>query len=303
MTARLLDVGRKLQARMRDFFDASPDATAPPLELLQAALDQFERKVHPAGRGSRSFPYDRVVVHVAQPNADRPAIDAVFAPLADRLRERLTELRCDVPAHLDVRVTFDEPMPDRAVVWVECESRDAGATRALPDHERPQLRVTVVKGQCEQAEYTLQEGGLAIGRGAEPTDTAGRVRRNHVAFLEVRDGASETVARAHARLEFDAVSRAYLLFNESSSNPTFVLRNGRALPVAPRDPRGVRVQSGDEIQLGRAVLRVAITDAGRVASEPGVLAFRAPVGGEGGNDVTHPAERAAGANPETGRDD
>jgi hypothetical protein len=46
--------------------------------------------------------------------------------------------------------------------------------------------------------------------------------------------------------------------DEGSSNGTSVIRNGAAIPVPPRDPRGVRVQSGDEIQVGRAVLRLTI---------------------------------------------
>jgi len=257
----LLDVGRLLHARVRSFFDAGPDAAASPLELLQEALDQLERKAQPSGRGSRIFPYDRVVVHVAQPGADRAAIEAVFGQLPTRLRERLTELRCDIPADVQARVAVDEPgPPGRAMLWVECGSDGDDPSRTAVDQELPQIRVAVVKGQCQQAEYTFQEGGIAIGRGAEPADAFGRVRRNHVAFLEVRDGVSETVARAHARLEFDPASRSYHLFNESGTNPTFVLRNGRSLPVAPRDPRGVRVQSGDEVQLGRAVLKLAIAD-------------------------------------------
>ena len=147
---------------------------------------------------------------------------------------------------------------------VECRSTEdkTSVAAVAPDRERRlQLRLAVATGQCEQPEYTFPEGSvIAIGRGAQPADTAGRVRRNHIAFLEVRDGASETVARAHARLEFDVALHAYVLFNESSSNPTFIRRDGRNLRVAPRDPRGVRVQSGDELQLGRAVLRIAISN-------------------------------------------
>jgi hypothetical protein len=277
---RLLDAGRKLHARVRNFFDAAPDATASPLELLQAALDQLERKAQPSGRGSRIFPYRRIVVHVNQPAADRAAIEAVFAQLQPRLRERLTELRCEPPSTLDTRVIFDEPQPESAsdaasqsasepasksasgagvVLWVECSGEGDRALQQVATNDLPQLRVQVMKGQCEQPEYTLQEAGIAIGRGTEPMDTFGRIRHNHVAFLEVRDGASETVARAHARLQFDQESRSYLLFNESSSNPTFIRRHGRSLRVAPRDPRGVRIESGDELQLGRAVLKLAIT--------------------------------------------
>ncbi|HTM24613.1 MAG TPA: FHA domain-containing protein [Vicinamibacterales bacterium] len=260
----LLKVGRRLHARVRNFFDAAPEGTALPLELLQSALDQLERQALPSGRGSRIFPYNRIVVHVTQPEADRVAIEAVFGQLETRLRERLEELRCDMPADLEACVTIDgSSAGDRAVVWVECSREQGVAARVEPDCPPPPLHVSVVKGQCEQAEYTFHEHGIAIGRGAEPTDTFGRTRRNHVAFLEVRDGVSETVARAHARLQFDPASRAYHLFNESGSNPTFVRRDGRSLRVAPRDPRGVRIQSGDELQLGRAVLKLAVTDPAR----------------------------------------
>jgi FHA domain-containing protein len=255
----LSDVARKLRARVQTFFDAGPDAAATPLELLQAALDQLERHTQPSGRGSRVFPYTRIVVHVAQPDADRPALAAVFDRLTMRLRERLAELRCDMPADVQARVAFDESAPKgRGVMWVECSGDDGSACRPAVDRELPPIVASVVKGQCEQAEYRFQNGGIAIGRGAELTDTAGRVRRNDVVFLDVRDGASETVARAHARLAFDPGSRSYHLFNESGSNPTFVRRAGRSLPVAPRDPRGMRVQSGDEIQLGRAVLKITL---------------------------------------------
>jgi hypothetical protein len=249
---------RQLNTRVRRFFDAAPDAAASPLELLQATLDQLEDKAQPAGRGSRIFPYNRLVVHVAQPGADRAAIDAVFAQLPSRLHERLAELRCELPADLQARVIVsDSAQPGQGTVWVEC-SNDADAASPAADVEPPELRLFVMKGQCEKLEYSFQEGGIAIGRGAEPADAFGRLRRNHVAFLEVRDGITETVARAHARLAFDPVSRGYLLFNESRSNPTFVVRGGRSLRVFPLDPRGVRVQSGDELLLGRAVVKLGI---------------------------------------------
>ncbi len=288
-TTRLLNAGRKLHARMRDFFDAAPDATAPPLELLQATLDQLERKVQPGGRGTRTFPYNRIVVHVAQPNADRNALEAVFAQLPARLRERLTELRCDMPPDLQSSLTVEEPRPSGStdsastngnpssnpgpVLWLECSSTENARSRtSLPkttasdSNEPARLRVTVVTGQCERPEYAFEgeaaEGVIAIGRGTDPADSYGRMRHNHIAFVESRDGATETVARAHARLEFDPTSRTYLLFNESTSNPTFIRRGGRSLRIPPRDPRGVRIQSGDELQLGRAVLKLSLDNLG-----------------------------------------
>ena len=60
---------------------------------------------------------------------------------------------------------------------------------------------------------------------------------------------------------YDAATRAYWLFDDGSSNGTSIVREGTTIHVAPRDPRGVRVRSGDEVHVGRAVVRV-VMDAG-----------------------------------------
>jgi hypothetical protein len=258
VTGPLKDVTRTLRARVRSFFDAPIGVNAAPLELLQAALDELEGKVQPAGRGTRVFPYSRVVVHIAQPAADRDAIEAVFAQLGARLRERLTEIRCEIPPSLDTAVSVTDGLGGvDPVLRVECRSDVMAEPSASPT--APALQIRVVKGQCDRVDYEFTGGAVAIGRGAEPADAFGRVRRNEIAFVDVRDGISETVARAHARIEFDPAVRAYLLFNESGSNPTFLLRGGRSLRVTPRDRRGVRLESGDHVQLGLAIVAVTVT--------------------------------------------
>lgn len=263
MTARLWDMGRELQSRVRSFFDHPLDAAAAPLELLEAALDALERKVQPSGRGSRVFPYNRIAIRIAQPGADRDAIAAVFRRLEPRLRERLAELRCDAPAAMQFDVTTVTPDSEgQPVLSLEC-FHDQDVTIAAPAlRARTTLRITIEKGQCEQTEYTLAGPIVAIGRTADPVDAQGNIRRNHVAFVDSRDGISETVARAHARLQLDPDTGEYHLFNEAVSNPTYILRSGRSIRVPPRDPRGLRVQSGDEVQLGRAVIRLTIEPAG-----------------------------------------
>jgi hypothetical protein len=148
---------------------------------------------------------------------------------------------------------FSGPVAKLVAMPMPAASVQAGSSRRYPS-----ITITVMKGQCSESEYVFEEPVIAIGRTADPTDAFGQVRVNHVAFLEVRDGINETVGRAHARLQFDSASGHYHLFNEGSSNPTSILRNGRTTRVAPRDPRGVRVQSGDQVQLGRAILRLTI---------------------------------------------
>ena len=129
MTPRLMDVGRRWHARVRNFFDAAPDATASPLELLQAALDQLERKAQPSGRGSRIFPYNRVVVHVAQPDADRATIEAVFAQLHTRLREHGLDRR-------PIGVRHASPSTRASHRTAPCCGSSAAAMETVP-RERP----------------------------------------------------------------------------------------------------------------------------------------------------------------------
>lgn len=260
MRPRIWHVGRDLQSRLKGFFEVPPGPDAAPLELLQAALDDLERRVQPAGRGRRLFPYDRIVVRVAQPHADREAVEAVFGQLEPRLRDRLAELRCEAPGSIEVRVALVDPQAAGGgpVMEVECSSDRPQRPAPAVATAAPRVTITILKGQCAEPEYALEETQIAIGRTAEPTDAQGLVRYNHIAFLDVRDGVTETVGRAHARLQFHAESGHFHLYNEGSSNPTSIVRGGRMIRVAPRDPRGVRVQSGDQLQLGRAVVRLAI---------------------------------------------
>lgn len=257
VTTRIWHLGRGLHARVRDFFEDPPGPEATPLELLQAALDQLERRAQPSGRGVRVFPYTQVVVHVAQPDADRAAVEAVFRQLEPRLRERLKEMNCEPPATFAAQVSFGRaPAAEGApIVSVECFTDPEDAAPPQPSAVCAGVTLSVVKGRSEQPEYTCTGRVVYIGRTAELVDAQGRIRRNHVAFAEERDGVTETVARAHARLQFEG--GGYRLFNESQSNPTYVVRDGRSHQVLPHDPQGLRIQPGDEIHLGRAVIRVA----------------------------------------------
>jgi hypothetical protein len=258
VTGPLKDMTRTLHARVRGFFDPPLGDGGAPLELLQAALDEIEAKVQPSGRGSRVFPYNRVVVHVALPAADHPAVEAAFARLDARVRERLAEVRCEIPSSLVTSLSIAADSGTGPSLRVECVNDADARTPAGAGVAAPELEVRVLKGQCERTDYEFKGRAISIGRGSEPSDAFGRVRRNEIAFLDARDGVTETVGRAHARIEFDPATGAYLLFNESISNPTFLLRGGRSLRVTPRDRRGVRIQSGDQLQLGLAVIALTL---------------------------------------------
>jgi hypothetical protein len=256
VTLRLTHIGKDLQSRLRRMFDSPLEADATPLEICQAALDEIEGKVQPVGRGQRILPYARIVVRVRQLNGERAALGAAFANFDARLRERLAELRCQPPAALEAKVILlkkapsDWP-PSRLFLidyqtHPETTAPGQNAPAALPVH------ITVMKGAASRKAYRFTDSVISIGRTTDPTDETGRVRRNRVAFLDTADGVTETVGRAHAHIRFDPRLREYRLFDDGSSNGTSIVRNGSTIPVMPR------VYSGDEVQIGRAVIRIAI---------------------------------------------
>ena len=69
--------------------------------------------------------------------------------------------------------------------------------------------------------------------------------------------AREAVSRRHAHIAFIPTSREYRLRDDGSARGTAVLRNGRTIRV-PEGARGIRLESGDEIALGEARLKVKI---------------------------------------------
>jgi hypothetical protein len=256
--------GKEVHSRIRTFFDTplGPDAT--PLEIVQAVLDALERQVQPIGRGRRVFPFVGIRVQVLAPESSAAALSAAFKDLGLRTLERLAELRCDTPSALDVQVTCLEQAPAAwspgqifAIDYVAPSAPDP-SHGAGPHEHVPSLSVTVLSGRTTEMVESFTEATVSIGRTADPSDDHGRLRRNRIAFLDIVDGINETVGRAHARVRRDPVTAEYRLFDEGSRNGTSILRDGELIVVHRRDPRGVRVRSGDEIHVGRAVLRIEI---------------------------------------------
>jgi FHA domain len=261
VTARLTQIARQWHSRLRDFFGSPLDADATPLEISGAVLDELERRVQPVGGGRRVFPYDRIVVRIGQMNADRTALHAAMDGVSARLCARLGELQCDVPRAIDVKTVFlkkvPDGWPDGRLFSIECE-RAADAFPAADARRRRSLHVAVMKGAATQKAYKFCGPAIYVGRSEEATDLLGRVRRNDVAFLDNVDGVTETVGRAHARFQCGQETGEYRIFDDGSSNGTWIIRGAARIVVPAKDPRGVRVESGDEVRLGRALIRVSI---------------------------------------------
>jgi len=252
-----------------------------PLEIRRAILDDVEARVIAVGEGKRIFPNNLLRVHLLVPDPEeRVRFEAVAREAWDLERdigERLADRGCPLPAGFGVEVAFDEephPRFGERRFYVEYLNREAPAApektagrapaaspapAAVPT-ARPTLELTVLKGTATQKVYDLDGPRVLLGRLQEVVDSDGRVRRrNDVAFLEVGE-VNSTVSREHARISWDAEAGGYWLRAEQNASGTRIYREGRTIDVSSHDRRGVRIQPGDEIYLGRACVKVGMRE-------------------------------------------
>lgn len=259
--------------KVRDWMKPWMKGTSP-LEIRRAVLDEAESKVIAVGEGKRLFPYNRLRVHLlATTPEERTALEAAANEawdLKNRIPERLAERGCPVPAGFTVETVFDEPRPEfgERRFFIEYEKAESPApvspvSSLVPGAPSvsalPTLVLTVVKGDATQRVYDFEgPARIHLGRLEEVVDADGRVRRrNDVAFREEGE-VNTTVSREHARITWDGETGGYWLRAEQNASGTRIYRGGRTIDVSAHDRRGVRLQAGDEIYLGRACVKVAM---------------------------------------------
>jgi hypothetical protein len=249
-----------LIGKMRDWLKPWMKGTSP-MEIRRAILDDVESRVIAVGGGKRLFPFNRLRVHLLAPEPQvRTELEAVSREgwnLKEEIAARLRERDCPVPPGLAVEVAFDEtaaPAFGERRFWVEYAKTEAAPEVAAA---RPTLEVTVLKGTATQRVYELAGERVYLGRLDEVVDADGRVRRrNDVAFREEGE-INQTVSREHARIAWDGATGGYWLRAEQNASGTRIYRGGKTIDVSAHDRRGVRLQPGDEVHLGRAVVKIA----------------------------------------------
>jgi FHA domain len=239
-----------------------------PVEIHRAILEDIESQVVAVGGGRRVFPFETVEVRLlATSPEERTRLEAIAQEgwdLPREVRERLKAQGVRVPEGLAIPVQVtEEPAPefgDRRYALgfrkaAEKEGEGPGRARNIA---RPVLHLTVLKGKAVEDSYDLNADRIYLGRLEEVLDAAGRVkRRNDVAFLEEGE-LNQTVSREHARIAWDPESHAFWLRDEGSASGTLLFRSGRSIEVSRHDRRGVKLEDGDEVYLGRAAVKVGI---------------------------------------------
>lgn len=265
----ILGNARKLEARIARTLDSAAQRVAgtgarEPLEIAHAIVEALEHEVQPAGRGTHVFPFNRLDLSVLAPSREaRARLEAVFdgeTSLQDRILDRLRSAGCAVPglAVTTAYVSHAESQWTNPDFHIELARETAGPVAAQVDARPATLELTIVHGSAEKAAYSLTLFRIDLGRCAEVRDSRNRlIRTNHVAFADGAGELNQSVSRRHAHIEYAADSGHYRVYDDRSAHGTGVLRDGRTMNVPPGS-RGIRLQTGDEIVLGEARLRVAL---------------------------------------------
>jgi hypothetical protein len=269
-----MNLGEYLERFGRTLFEAPLAQTGRPeeppelAEIRLAVLDQIREKSYRLG-GKKVFPYDLLRVELRGAEEARLAVFSgqFFRKyLEQEVRGALAAAGCRFPENLRVEVRATGELPRREEPWLAVETTSQKPPGA---GARPVARLVVREGAANAAEIRLDKVRTNIGRVVDVYRSQGIYRRNDLAFSEDTE-INRSVSREHAHITFDLLSGEYRLFNdrwyarggapsgsEASGVPSgpgaWIVRDGMSQEVH-RNSRGVKLEPGDEIHFGRAVV-------------------------------------------------
>jgi hypothetical protein len=234
-----------------------------PLEILHALVETVEKRIEPAGRGKYVFPFNRVRIFIAADTREKRArFEAVLGSepsLENRIFQSLQAAGCELNG-LNVNTIYVDQADG---YWAEADFHiDFDRIAYLDPKPEPEvmhhsLKLTTAHGSTEKPTYLFTATRINLGRCLEVRDSRNRlIRTNHVAFAETGEP-NLSVSRRHAHITCTTHLGEYRLCDDRSVHGTCVQRNGATIAVPP-GPRGIRLQTGDEIALGEARLFVEV---------------------------------------------
>jgi hypothetical protein len=234
-------------------------------EIRFALLDEIRKKSYRSG-GKRVFPYNFIRIHLRGIEDSRSQIfkaDFFRTYFEQEIRRALAKAESKYPEDLEVEVNVSSefPGPDGIWLWIETEAQKRKPRTPV----RRSARLAVLEGKANRAELSLDKTRINIGRTVDVYRNEGLSRRNDLAFTEETE-INRTVSREHAHILYDAASGDYRLFNDrwykrdekgEGSCGIWIVRDGLSREVH-RNTRGARLEPGDEIHLGKAVIRFVL---------------------------------------------
>jgi hypothetical protein len=234
-------------------------------EIRISVLDAVKAKSHQAS-GRSVFPYNLVRVNLLGVPDEQAAVfhgEFLAKYFAEELRAGLGRSNYRFPDDLYVEITTTATLPEANKEWLTVETliTDRSAPQSVTAIHPP-AHLTVEAGTAQPSELSLNGARINIGRGAEVyREGSGLARRNDIAFGE-HDEIGRSVSREHAHILSSRQSGECRLVNDrtyrgEANCGTYIIRDGFAMAVH-RNARGTLLQSGDQVQLGQALLRFKV---------------------------------------------
>ena len=228
-------------------------------EIRLAILDRIREKSYRSG-GKKVFPYDllRVELRGVEESRRDVFVGKFFRRyLEQEVHRALHAAGCRFPENLRVDVEPQVGLPERGENWlvVQVLSQDSATG------PKQVARLIIQEGTANTGELRLDKARTHIGRTRDVYRNEGLFRRNDLVFEEDTE-INRSVSREHAHIRFDKLTGEYRLFNDrwlargerqTQECGTWIVRDGISLEVH-RDSRGTRLEPGDEIHFGRAVV-------------------------------------------------
>ena len=224
-------------------------------EIRHAVLDEVRHKSYRAG-ATKVFPYDLIRVSMRGVEESRAAVfgGRFFCKYLEH--EIQSSLRSDgtrFPEQFRVEVDVATGLPQRDAPWLIVET---GSQQGQGTGQRA-ARLVVREGKANVAELGIEKPRINIGREVDVYRNQGLYRRNDLAFVEDTD-VNRSVSREHAHILYDRATSEYRLFNDrwyerGADCGTRVVRDGMSREVH-RDSRGAKLNAGDEIHFGQAIV-------------------------------------------------
>jgi hypothetical protein len=227
-------------------------------EIRLAVLDRVREKSYRSG-GKKVFPYDLLRVEMRGVEEGRRDVFAgrFFRQYIEQeVRGALRDGGCRFPDNLRVDIEPVAGLPKPGEDWLIVETAAQERVAAAP---KLAGKLIVREGEANAAELRLEKGRTHIGRVVDVYRSEGLYRRNDLAF-EADTEINRSVSREHAHIRYDRAAGEYRLFNDrwyargvAAECGVWIVRDGMSQEVH-RTARGTKLEPGDEIRFGRAVV-------------------------------------------------
>ena len=232
-------------------------------EIRLAAIDAIKARSHRVA-GKLVFPFNLVRIRlsgVPDEQAGTFRTDFIAKYFDAELRGGLARANYRYPDDMRVELETTPELPGPRQAWIQVETESVARSLEPAVLPKGQGVLVVLHGKAEQAEIPLTKPRTNIGRTADVFKAAGPSRRNDIFFAEDTD-LNRSVSREHAHILRENTGE-YRIFNDrfyktgpdaEANCGLWIVRDGLSQPIH-RNSRGAALKPGDEIHLGRVVLR------------------------------------------------